>query len=125
MDLSSYEQWDHTTPDGTKLLLALNSKGQGEIIAEQENAMIMISIDGNRTTSHSDYPDASEVMTKAELESIADQFDYSIQPKEVDRAVVEEKLAAAEADYQAEHSICPGNLHELFRLSQENCLHSR
>ncbi|HBJ17049.1 MAG TPA: hypothetical protein DDY81_04415 [Clostridiales bacterium] len=103
MDLSSYEQWDHTAPDGTKLLLALSSKGQGEIIAEQENAMIMISIDGNRTQS--DYPDASEVMTKAELESIADQFDYSIQPKEVNRAVVEEKLAAAEADYQAEHSI--------------------
>ena len=105
MDIDAYEQWDHTTPGGTKLLLALNSKGQGEIIAEQENAMIMISIDGNRATSHTAYPDASEVMTKAELESIADQFDYSIQPKEVNRAVVEEKLAAAEADYQAEHSI--------------------
>lgn len=105
MDLSSYEQWDHTTPDGTKLLLALSSKGQGEIIAEQENAMIMISIDGNRTQS--DYPDASEVMTKAELESIADQFDYSVQPKEVDRAVVEEKLAAAEEAYQAEHAYVP------------------
>lgn len=105
MDLSSYEQWDHTTPDGTKLLLALSSKGQGEIIAEQENAMIMISIDGNRTQS--DYPDASEVMTKAELESIADQFDYSIQPKEVNRAVVEEKLAVAEEAYQAEHAYAP------------------
>lgn len=107
MDLSSYEQWDHTTPDGTKLLLALSSKGQGEIIAEQENAMIMISIDGNRSLSHSRYPDASEVMTKAELESIADQFDYSVQPKEVDRAVVEEKLAAAEEAYQAEHAYVP------------------
>ena len=105
MDIDAYEQWDHTTPGGTKLLLALNSKGRGEIIAEQENAMIMISIDGNRSLIHSRYPDASEVMTKAELESIADQFDYSIQPKEVNRAVVEEKLAAAEADYQAEHSI--------------------
>lgn len=107
MDIDAYEQWDHTTPGGTKLLLALNSKGQGEVIAEQENAMIMISIDGNRATSHTAYPDASEVMTKAELESIADQFDYSIQPKEVDRAVVEEKLAAAEADYQAEHTYVP------------------
>ena len=105
MDIDAYEQWDHTTPGGTKLLLALNSKGQGEIIAEQENAMIMISIDGNRATSHTAYPDASEVMTKAELESIADQFDYSVQPKEVNRAVVEEKLAAAEEAYQAEHSI--------------------
>ena len=107
MDIDAYEQWDHTTPGGTKLLLALSGKGQGEIIAEQENAMIMISIDGNRATSHTNYPDASEVMTKAELESIADQFDYSIQPKEVDRAVVEEKLAAAEADYQAEHAYVP------------------
>ena len=107
MDIDAYEQWDHTTPDGTKVLLALSGKGQGEIIAEQENAMIMISIDGNRATSHTNYPDASEVMTKAELESIADQFDYSIQPKEVDRAVVEEKLAAAEEAYQAEHAYVP------------------
>ena len=107
MDIDAYEQWDHTTPGGTKLLLALSGKGQGEIIAEQENAMIMISIDGNRATSHTAYPDASEVMTKAELESIADQFDYSVQPKEVNRAVVEEKLAAAEADYQAEHAYVP------------------
>ena len=73
----------------------------------KENAMIMISIDGNRSLSHSRYPDASEVMTKAELESIADQFDYSVQPKEVDRAVVEEKLAVAEAAYQAEHAYVP------------------
>ena len=107
MDIDAYEQWDHTTPGGTKLLLALSSKGQGEIIAEQENAMIMISIDGNRSLSHTNYPDASEVMTKAELESIADQFDYSVQPKEVNKAVVEEKLAAAEADYQAEHAYVP------------------
>lgn len=107
MDIDAYEQWDHPTPGGTKLLLALSGKGQGEIIAEQENAMIMISIDGNRATSHTNYPDASEVMTKAELESIADQFDYSIQPKEVDRAVVEEKLAAAEEAYQAEHAYVP------------------
>lgn len=107
MDIDAYEQWDHTTPGGTKLLLALNGKGQGKIIAEQENAMIMISIDGNRSLSHTNYPDASEVMTKAELESIADQFDYSVQPKEVDRAVVEEKLAAAEEAYQAEHAYVP------------------
>ena len=107
MDIDAYEQWDHTTPGGMKLLLALNSKGRGEIIAEQENAMIMISIDGNRSLSHSRYPDASEVMTKAELESIADQFDYSVQPKEVNKAVVEEKLAVAEEAYQAEHAYVP------------------
>ena len=67
--------------------------------------MLIISIDGNR--SRSDYPDASEIITKAELESMADMFDYSIQPREVDRAVVEEKLAEAEAAYQAEHTYVP------------------
>lgn len=46
-------------------------------------------------------------MTKAELESIADQFDYSVQPKEVNKAVVEEKLVVAEAAYQAEHAYVP------------------
>lgn len=105
VDLSNYQQWDYTAPDGTKLLLALSSKGHGYVIAEPENAMLIISIDGNR--SRSDYPDASEIITKAELESMADMFDYSIQPREVDRAVVEEKLAEAEAAYQAEHTYVP------------------
>ena len=70
IDLSLFEQWDYTVPDGTQVLLALSNKGQGYIIAEQENAMIIISIDGNR--SNSAYPDASEVITKEELEDISD-----------------------------------------------------
>lgn len=105
MDLSEYEQWDHTAPDGTRLLLALSSKGHGYVIAEPENAMLILSIDGNR--SGSAYPDASQVMTKDELETVADLFDYSIQPKEVDRAAVEAKLAEAEAAYQAENTYEP------------------
>lgn len=105
MDLSEYEQWDHTAPDGTRLLLALSSKGHGYVIAEPENAMLILSIDGNR--SNSAYPDASQVMTKDELEAVADLFDYSILPKEVDRAAVEAKLAEAEAAYQAENAYEP------------------
>lgn len=105
MDLSQYAQWDHTAPDGTRLLLALSSKGHGYVIAEPDNAMLILSIDGNR--SNSAYPDASQVMTKDELEAVADLFDYSILPKEVDRAAVEAKLAEAEAAYQAENAYEP------------------
>lgn len=105
MDLSQYAQWDHTAPDGTRLLLALSSKGHGYVIAEPDNAMLILSIDGNR--SNSAYPDASQVMTKDELEAVADLFDYSIQPKEVDRAAVEAKLAEAEAANQAENTYVP------------------
>lgn len=105
IDLSLFEQWDYTVPDGTQVLLALSNKGQGYIIAEQENAMIIISIDGNR--SNSAYPDASEVITKEELEDISDLFDYSIQPQEVDRDAVQAQLDEAEAAYQAEHAYVP------------------
>ena len=89
-DLSLYEQWDYTAPDGTALLLALNSKGRGYVIAELENAMMILSIDGN--FSNSAYPTAEEVMTREELEAAASVFDYSIQPQILDRTVVEARL---------------------------------
>ena len=105
MDLSKYQQWEHTAPGGTRLLLALSDKGYGWVIAELENAMYVITIDGNR--SNSAYPDAGEIITKQELEAIADQFDYSIQPQAMDRAAVMETLAQSEAAYQAENAYEP------------------
>lgn len=101
-DLSQFTQWDHIAPDGTKLLLALSSKGQAYIIAERNNAMEIVSIEGN--FSGSAYPSSDEIITKEQLEKVADVFDYSIQPGTVDRAAVQVKLDAAEAAYQAENS---------------------
>lgn len=99
IDLSLFEQWDHTAPDGTPLLLALNNKGTGYIIAEPENAMMILYLYGN--FSGSAYPEPEEILTKAEMEMIADLFDYSIQPQIADRAVIEKKLAEAEAAHNA------------------------
>lgn len=98
-DLSQFTQWDHTAPDGTKLLLALGSKGQAYIIAERNNAMKIVSIEGN--FSGSAYPSSDEIITKEQLEKVADVFDYSIQPGSIDRAAVQAKLDAAEAEHQA------------------------
>lgn len=95
MDLTDYEQWDYTAADGTSLLLALSSKGAGYVIAQRSDAVLTISVDGN--FSGSMYPAEDEIITKAELEAIADQFDYSIQPVEIDRETVETRLAEAEA----------------------------
>lgn len=105
MDLSHFDQWDHTSPDGTPLLLALSNKGSAYIIAEPENAMLILHFDGN--FSGSAYPEADEIITKEQLEAVADLFDYSIDPNSIDRNIVEARLAEEEADYQAEHAYTP------------------
>lgn len=96
-DLSTFRQWDHAAPDGTPLLLAINSKGVCYIIAEQENAMVILHITGN--LSGSLYPDADEILTKEQLEGIADLFDYSIAPQAADMAVVKQRMEEADAAY--------------------------
>jgi len=105
MDLTEYSQWDMTASDGTMLLLALNSKGRGFIIAERDDAMIHISVNGN--FSGSAYPEEKEIITRAELESLAAGFDYAIRPQTVDQVAFEALLAEAEAAYQAEHTYIP------------------
>lgn len=105
IDLSLYEQWDYTAPDGTALLLALNSKGYGYVIAELENAMMILYVDGNY--SRSAYPTAEEVMTREELETAASLFDYSIQPHIPDRAAVAKRLEESNEAYEAENAYVP------------------
>ena len=114
MDLSLYEQWDYTAPDGTALLLALNNKGHGYIIAEPENAMMILSVDGNYSSSA--YPTENEVMTREELEAAAAVFDYKIQPHILDRNVVEKQLEESQAAYDSENAYEPetfGNFAEV------------
>ena len=74
-------------------------------LAESENAMLIYSIDGN--FSGSAYPTAEEVMTREQLESVAEIFDYSIQPQAPDRATVEQQLEEAQAAYDAAHTYVP------------------
>lgn len=104
-DLSLYEQWDYTAPDGTALLLALNNKGHGYVIAELDNAMMILSVDGNYSTSS--YPTAEEVMTQEELEAAAAVFDYKIQPQILDRSAVKKLLDESQAAYDAENAYEP------------------
>lgn len=104
-DLSTIEQWDHTTRDGTQVLLALSNKGQGYIIGELGNGMAYIFIDGNR--SRSAYPGKNEIISREELERMADLFDYSMEPEEIDRAVIEARLQESEEAYRAENTYVP------------------
>lgn len=99
-DLNAFTQWDYTAPDGTQLLLAMSKKGECYIIAQQENAMLIVQINGN--LSGSNYPDADEILTKAQLEDIADLFDYSITPQAADMAAVKQRMEEADAAYYEE-----------------------
>ena len=105
IDLSQFEQWDHTAPDGTPLLLARSGKGRCYIFAELDNAMLVYYIDGN--FSGSAYPGSDEIITKAQLEAVADLFDYTIAPHIPDRTVVEQRLEASQEEYDAAHTYVP------------------
>ena len=118
LDLSQFEQWDYMAQDGTPLLLALSSKGVAYIIAEQENAMMILRLDGNY--SRSAYPTADEIMTKSELETVADLFDYSIQVQKADRTVLEQKLEESQDAYDAAHTYVPetyGNYNDYLKIN--------
>lgn len=119
-DLSTIEQWDHTTRDGTQVLLALSSKGQGYIVAESDAGMLIIQIDGNRTNSN--YPGKTQVISHAELEAFADLFDYNMEPDQIDRAVIEARLKETEEAYRAEHTYIP-QVYESFNDYLMNQVH--
>lgn len=104
-DLTLYEQWDHTAADGTPLLLCLNNKGNGLVIAEKENAMIILRVDGN--FSGSDYPEADQIITKEQMEALADVFDYSIQPQILNRDAVWAKLEESNKAHEEENVYVP------------------
>ena len=104
-DLSTYEQWDYAAPDGTQLLLALNNKGHGYVFAQLEEAVMILSIDGNYSTSA--YPTAEQIMSKEELETAASMIDWSIRPQILDRNAVAQKLAESQAEYDAVHTYAP------------------
>ena len=104
-DLSLYEQWDYTAPDGTALLLALSEKGHGYVIADLGDAMMILSVDGNYSTSA--YPTADDLMTREELEKVASVINWTIKPQILDRSVVGKRLDQSNAAYEAEHSYDP------------------
>lgn len=105
IDLSKVSQWGYTTVSGTPVLLALSNKGSAYILAEQDQASILIEIDGN--LSISDYPQPEDIITKEQLEQIADAFDYTIAPLPIDSTILKTKLEETEAAYQAAHAYVP------------------
>ncbi len=105
LDMESFEQWNYTTADGVKLLLAMNDKGNGFIICEREEAFQVVAISGNRTGSA--YPQPDQVPGKEALEQMAEVLDFRFTPREINKEAMQPALDAAEEKYQAENAYVP------------------
>ncbi len=103
LDMDSFDQWNYTTADGTELLLAMNAGGFGFLICEQQDAFLVVTINGNNTGSA--YPQPGQVPGKEALEQMAEVFDFALKPTLIDRNALQPALDAAEAEYQAQHTI--------------------
>ncbi len=68
-DLDEYEQWEYTTENGVKLLLALGPS-KGLIFADREKSFVNVNILG-------DIWEDGFYLTKADIEAIAEGFDLS------------------------------------------------
>ncbi len=119
LNLDNFEQWNYTTSDGIKLLLAMNPQGRGFIICEREEAFQAVAIQGNTTSTS--YPTADQVPDKKALEQMAECFDFTITPKQIDKAAMQPALDAAEAQYQAENTYVPEVYAGYEEYIQEHC----
>ena len=88
-NLDEMEQWQKTAPDGIQLILGLSNDGRGIILADLDSAVISISVDGAVDPS-------GNPLTKEILETIAEAFDYTIRPENVDPDAITAKLQEAE-----------------------------
>ncbi len=100
-DLREYQQWDYTTQDGMKLLLALSNKGKAMILADLGHGFLSISFDSYDGLSL--YPQPDEIITKDGLEQVAEIFEYNLPFREIDISAIAQELDMAEAAYQSQH----------------------
>lgn len=100
VDLSTYQQWNYTTSQGTALLLALNSTGQGFIICQLDSGILSISISGF------DF-DKNKIPEKGTLEALAEVFDFTIAPGEFDISGIQAKLELSDAEEAAKNVYVP------------------
>lgn len=93
LNVSEYQQWQYTTADGTKVLLALGQRGEAYIFAEKEEAYLSVSVDG---PAYVFLNEDTQLPTRAVIEKIADSFDYSVTPKAVDGALLNWEIDKAQ-----------------------------
>ncbi len=100
--LEDFEQWSYTTSDGTALKMAINARGLGFVIAEDDTVLRLVVIHGNTTGSN--FPSPDQVPGKEDLEQMAEAFDFRLPVTRIDAAAMAPAMEAAEAAWQAENT---------------------
>lgn len=93
-DTENARQWNYTLADGTKVLIVSEAGDGTHILYDREDAFIRISF--NNVGWNWDYP--SDVMSKRDMELVAEALDYSLKPKKVENMA--EVQARLEERYQ-------------------------
>ena len=97
-EINDYAQWNYTRKDRKTVLLVLNER-TARIYADLPDAFVSIYVDPEIWVNGEKVS-----MTPVVLEEISELFDLSIKPGTVDMAQVEQLLAKARADYEAEQA---------------------
>ena len=97
-EINDYTQWNYTRKDGKTVLLVLNER-TARIYADLPDAFVSIYVDPEIWVNGEKVS-----MTSAALEELSELFDLSIKPGPVDMEQVEQLLAKARADYEAEQA---------------------
>lgn len=105
-----YEQWEYTTADGTKVLMARSKVGDGSVVADLGDATVYISLDPDF-----DLPrvrDESQMASREAMEQLADVFDYHIKPQTFDREKLVADLKIADTEYEASKPVFEDPVYE-------------
>ncbi len=86
-DPASYEQWEYTAKDGTRLLMAVGST-ESRILADKKECFISASIRGS--------------LNRETLEKIADGLDFTYSPKAIDLEAADRAVEESRAQFEAE-----------------------
>ncbi len=76
-DLDTYEQWEYTMADGTKVLLALQDEGR--VIVDKEDCFVVVTVFGSSEDIFAPIPH-----DRAFMEAFCEAFDFSYQTQRVD-----------------------------------------
>lgn len=95
-DPEAAEQWNYTLADGTEVLI-VSADGMGHILCDREDAFLCVSFEAVSENGNG----REEVMSRRDMELIAEALDYTLKPKQVENmAQVQARLEASAEAYQ-------------------------
>lgn len=92
---ASWEEWNYTTKSGNDVLLLLSDADRSQIIYNREDAMIVVAVESVYSNELELGQNNWPVMTKQQLEQVADAIDLDLEPN-IDIAYARERNTDAQ-----------------------------